>query len=142
MDIVKFHLEVLSSLANVLITLVNFEIALVNFQITLVMCDHEKRYRYVKCVQGLAILSKVCAQGVCLCVAMESVEKSMLKVSVKNVCKKHIFLCMNISTLVRVDQISRGRCYKTFYGRHLRIFVTSQNVFPLQTFPAYSIVCG
>ncbi len=30
------------------------------------------------------------------------------------------------------------QCYKTFYGRNLRIFVISLSVSPLQAFPAYS----
>ncbi len=37
---------------------------------------------------------------------------------------------------------SRCQCYKTFYGRNLRIFVISQSVCPWQVLPAYqSIAC-
>ncbi len=35
-----------------------------------------------------------------------------------------------------------GQCYKTFYGRKLRIFKISWSVCPWQTFPAKSNVCG
>jgi hypothetical protein len=39
--------------------------------------------------------------------------------------------------LIRINQLpvfaTRGQCYKTFYGRNLRIF---------EAFPAYSIACG
>ncbi len=35
-----------------------------------------------------------------------------------------------------------GRCYKTFYGRKLRIFVISQSVCSWRAFPAQSNVCG
>jgi hypothetical protein len=35
----------------------------------------------------------------------------------------------------------RAQCYKTFYGRNLRIFVISYSVCPWQTFPAQSNVC-
>ncbi len=30
----------------------------------------------------------------------------------------------------------RGQCFKTFYGRNLRIFIKSQSVCPWQAFPA------
>jgi hypothetical protein len=38
--------------------------------------------------------------------------------------------------------ISRGLYYKTYYGRHLRIFVINQSVCPWQAFPAKSNVYG
>jgi hypothetical protein len=39
-------------------------------------------------------------------------------------------------------RVSRGQCYKTFYGRKLQIFVISWSVCPWQALPALSNVCG
>jgi hypothetical protein len=33
---------------------------------------------------------------------------------------------------------TRGKCYKTFYGRNLRILAISKSVFPWQAYPANS----
>ncbi len=37
---------------------------------------------------------------------------------------------------------ARCQCYKTFYGRKLRLFVLSYSVCPWQAFPAKPNVCG
>ncbi len=37
---------------------------------------------------------------------------------------------------------TRGQCYKTFFGRNLRLFTISWSIFPREALPAYSNVCG
>jgi hypothetical protein len=37
--------------------------------------------------------------------------------------------------------ITRAQCYKSFYGRNLRMLVISSSVGPRQAFPAKSNVC-
>jgi hypothetical protein len=38
--------------------------------------------------------------------------------------------------------MTRGQCYKTFYGRNLRVFVISYSVRPWQTFKPSLIFVG
>ncbi len=41
-----------------------------------------------------------------------------------------------------MTKTSRGQCYKTFYGRKLRLFIISYSVYLWQPFPTKSNVCG
>ncbi len=71
--------------------------------------------------------------------------------SVANVIKLfHLFSYKyyNISTSGQFNKNSRvliynaGQCYKTFFGRKLRLFVISQSICPWHAFPAQSNVWG
>jgi len=46
-------------------------------------------------------------------------------------------LPLGLSFVGSYPWFSWGQCYKTFYGRNLRIFVTSKSVCPWQAFSAY-----
>jgi len=57
---------------------------------------------------------------------------------------KHHFRYFFVETEINLLVISatRGQCYKTFYGRNLRIFVLRKSVYLWQAFPAEPNVCG
>jgi hypothetical protein len=41
-----------------------------------------------------------------------------------------------------LQHMPQGQCYKTFYGRKLRLFIISSSVCSWQAFPDKSYVCG
>ncbi len=59
-----------------------------------------------------------------------------------NVANTLAYYYMVTITAVKCILQAWGQCYKTFYGRKLRLFIISYSVCPWKALPAQSNVCG